>query len=527
MTAEVSEIFAAQPPSLEGAAEGEVVWLWARSPVAQAFLAADGRVLRGNLAWHALFGSERVGYAWRASFEPESLLQFDEAWASVAWPSEAPRWRIRDRQGRGLEVQFWVGPREPSGARAVGVTPRDEASRRDGPDARVDVAMQQQRLESLTILAGGIAHDFNNLLTAMLGSVQLGLGDPEVSALQRDRLDDIGRAAQQAARLTREMLVFAGRARFEPERVSVGEVASEMAALLRPVVPSRVRLGVTVEARDTVVLGERGALGQLVINLVSNAFEASVEGEGVVEVRVLRATVDADAFANSLGADGVAPGAFVVLTVRDAGLGMGPEVLARACEPFFTTRFSGRGLGLATVLGVVRAMGGRLRIESAPGEGTLVTVLLPSAQGEAVRAKTPQGPIPVAPSRVLVVDDDPRVRSMVMALLTRRNFEVTAVSCGAEALAILDAAIRFDVVLADLTMPVMSGEELGQAVFARAPGLPLVLMSGYDREDVAPRVARVPGADFVQKPFSGDALARVLRQQISNAQPRAREPDDR
>ncbi len=376
--------------------------------------------------------------------------------------------------------------------------------------------LQSQKLESLGVLAGGIAHDFNNLLTAIVGNADLArLALPRESPAL-EPLDDVGRAADRAAELCRQMLAYAGRGRLERRRVPLRELIEEMTALLGVAVPKNVRLETSVGHDEPATEGDASQLRQVLLNLVTNAAEAIGEREGTVFVSARSDVFDRARLDRMELGRALAPGRYVVLSVVDEGCGMRPEVRARIFEPFYSTKFTGRGLGLATVFGIVRGHGGALDIETAEGRGSSFRVLLPLAPALPARAEIAPGGVedgpPAAGGTVLVVDDEPSVLGVGRALLQRDGFTVLTAGDGEAALDVVDqVGPGLRVVLLDLTMPRRDGLSTLTALRERRPDLPVVLTSGYDHVDVAESVSGLPRVTVLQKPFGRARLRAALR----------------
>ncbi|RIK96013.1 MAG: hypothetical protein DCC71_22785, partial [Proteobacteria bacterium] len=243
-----------------------------------------------------------------------------------------------------------------------------------------------QRLESLGILAGGIAHDFNNLLTVIRGSARLALADLAADAPARARVERIATAAEHAAELTAEMLDYAGQSRAALAPRDVSELVRESADLLRASVPGGCRLELELASGLPAVAADASGIRRVLLNLVLNGAEALGPGGGRVVVSTAKADCTREELVDAFGAADVRPGSFVAIEVRDEGRGMDADTAARIFEPFFTTKFSGRGLGMAAVLGIVQSHRGAIRVESAPGRGTRVRVLLPPSEAQAAVA---------------------------------------------------------------------------------------------------------------------------------------------
>jgi signal transduction histidine kinase/CheY-like chemotaxis protein len=375
--------------------------------------------------------------------------------------------------------------------------------------------LESQRLESLGVLAGGLAHDLNNLMTPVVGHAELALGTvpAESRGPVAEHLRQVTRAAEQAAQLCRQLLAYAGRGRVAIEPVDLSELIAHGEALLRHAAGPHVDLRLTLPPGLPAVLADRGQVRQAVLNLVTNAAEAIGGRPGRVEVSTrLRRMGRAELAACRVGADRPA-GEYVRLAVRDDGPGMAAEVAARVFDPFFTTKFTGRGLGLAAVLGVAQGHGGAVSVETAPGRGTTFRLYLPAAAAEVpTRPGTDtQAPLPSWGGEVLLADDEDEVQAVVGAMLEGLGFRVDAVADGREAVARVRAGGRYRLALLDLTMRAVGGAEALAEIKRLAPGLPVVLMSGYSPDEVAGVGGATGPGGFLQKPFRLSDLAEQVR----------------
>jgi CheY-like chemotaxis protein len=311
------------------------------------------------------------------------------------------------------------------------------------------------------------------------------------------------------------MLVYAGRAPRVQKPVELSWLVADMLDLARASLPLRVVLREELGAAVW-VLGDETQLRQVVLNLVANAGEALGARAGSVEVRTGHAEASAEELARARGAPDLAPGRYALLEVRDDGGGMDAETRERVFEPFFTTKLSGRGLGLAAVLGIVRGHGGRVDVASEPGRGSRFRVWLPAgvAAADAPRER------PHAPraARVLVIDDQEPLLDLSREFLSRAGFAVeTALGGRAGLERIRAAAGDFDAVVLDLAMPDLDGEQVGRALRALRPDLPLLLVSGYDADLAAARYASLLPARFLRKPFARDELAGALAELLARS----------
>lgn len=473
----------------------------------------QGRVLTANSALRRLLGRDQPLERGAPIGEQAGL---DAAqWAPIAEELQAvlqhrPRppleLSLTRADGRPLEVECKSRPfADEDGRAAVQVTIRDVTARRQAERRRRELELElarSQRLESIGRLSAGIAHDFNNLLTAILGNTELAQ-DAGPQALQR-HLGAITVATRRAAGLCNQMLAYAGRGRFEIGPVDLNDLVGEMGELLGVTLPKGVRLQRDLAPDLPPVRADADQLRQVVMNLITNAAESIDGGEGQVQLTTSRGD------RRLPGSEIVAPGPGaadepppVRLEVRDTGCGMDAETLARIFDPFFSTKFKGRGLGLAAVQGIVRRLGGGLAVESAPGEGSRFTLLLPVSADDAARSRQRPG---TAPRRrrgtALVAEDEPDVRQVIEGLLRQLGLEVLSAGDGRQALELAAGGGALDLAVLDMTMPHLGGAETLPRLRALRPDLPVLLVSGYAAGDVLQRLGRPDGVRFVTKPFT-------------------------
>ncbi|HTA18888.1 MAG TPA: PAS domain S-box protein [Polyangia bacterium] len=384
---------------------------------------------------------------------------------------------------------------------------RLEAERR-GLEQQVQ---RTQRLDSLGVLAGGIAHDFNNLLAGVLGNAEI-LRDRLTARDDQEIATAIITAAQRAAALTRQMLAYAGQrdlGRREP--VDVGQLVQELRGLLGATLSKKAEVELLVDGAP-VVMGDQVTLGQVVMNLLTNASDALGERPGRISVRVRRVS-EVDARWDDAQGATVGPGRWVLVEVEDTGAGMDEATRGRAFEPFFSTKEKGHGLGLAACLGIVRAHGGALLVESALGRGSRFSVLLPASDA----ATTVDGPQRAhdagRPCRVLVVDDEAIVRGQMRRSLELRGYTVVEAADGRtalDALAAPGAVDVLDVVILDMTMPDLDGAEVLLRLRAAGSRVPVVVSSGYLDVAVERRLPRGQFQGFLAKPYSATELVNAI-----------------
>ena len=376
--------------------------------------------------------------------------------------------------------------------------------------------LETQKLESLGVLAGGIAHDFNNLLVSVLGNASLALGELPPDAPVRPRLERIETAARRGAELTRQMLAYAGRGGLSPERVQVNELLAEMQDLLAVSMSKTVTMHYQPAPDLPAVEADPTQIRQVLMNLLVNASEAVGEADGTVTLRTAVVDLDAAALQAVRASPGATPGPHVLVEVTDTGCGMDAATADKIFDPFFSTKFTGRGLGLATVIGIVRRHRGALAVTTAPGRGTTFRVFLPCAPSAAAADATAAPPTPAAEPRgrtVLVVDDEDDVRAVTQHMLERLGCRVLAAADGREGIDLFRAhAGVIDAALVDLTLPRLGGEEIARRLRGIRPDTRVILMSGYDDAHCTGEPADHGTAGFLRKPFTvGDLGAMIDR----------------
>jgi signal transduction histidine kinase/CheY-like chemotaxis protein len=371
---------------------------------------------------------------------------------------------------------------------------------------------QARRMQAVGQLAGGVAHDINNAMTTILGFAEFAARRLSEDHPAAGDLAEIRRGAERATEIARQLLTFSRRQPAEPRPWPLETIVGELEPTLARVAGAAVTLTIRCNPEPTPVRVDRGQLEQVLINLAANAADAMPEGGSLVlETDTVeiphRAAAQAD----------VPPGHYAVVTVRDTGRGMDPDTRRRAFEPFFTTRRSGEGtgLGLAIVYGIVTQAGGTVRLDSAPGLGTTVTVLLPLIPVEALDQEVQAEPVAWSGGgrRVLVVEDDRSVRRLAVDTLEHQGFLVESAGDGREAIALLESSAGApDLVITDLVLPHLSGRAVRQAAEARHPGVAVLYVSGYPGEAIENRGWLDEGVPFLQKPFSPRELVRRSRE---------------
>jgi signal transduction histidine kinase/CheY-like chemotaxis protein len=378
--------------------------------------------------------------------------------------------------------------------------------------------LHMQRLESVGRLAGGVAHDFNNLLTVISASASMAERAVATGGSPADELHEVHLAVSRASELTKQLLAFARKQSLVKRGVEVGELVSGVEGMLRRLLGEETTLTVNLAGEPLRVLADAGQLEQVLINLAINARDA-IRGNGEIQITTSRASVPSGPEADDIGLVG---GDYACIEVKDNGGGMTKDVQARLFEPFFTTKTHGRGtgLGLATSFGIVRQHEGSIRVESEPGKGTTMRVMLPLG-GALETAPASSGLVPIARTgkRVLVVEDEPQVRAIAARALAGAGFEVLQAANGASALQLFrEQATPFDVIVTDVVMPQLTGPELARAVRQLCPEVGLVFMSGFPESMHGSHANEFREAVFLSKPFSPQELVEAVRQRIERRQ---------
>jgi PAS domain S-box-containing protein len=499
-------------------ADSAPVLIWMSDPA--------GQLIFANMHYDHMFGrpaEDMLGDGWMTIVQEDDLPGFHAAFQAALQARQTFRAevRVRDAAGAIRWLRCEGVPRLDDAGRFLGYTgcgiditearlAADELERRVAERtaelmAAEETLRQAQKMEALGQLTGGIAHDFNNMLQGVVGGLamarrQISAGHPERTSRY---LDAAHGAAERAASLTKRLLAFARNQRLDPKLVEASALIAGLAEMLRRTMGPGIE--VDLRLRQGSVLCDPHELENALLNLCINARDAMPEGG-----RLTIATMQADLSAAELQDSQAPPGRYVAIVVTDTGIGMTPEVVARAFDPFFTTKPMGQGtgLGLSQVYGFVRQSGGIVQIESMPGQGTSFRLLLPF-HGGAAEAARPPAPVAALPTvaaraRLLLVDDEAAARRPMADRLRELGYDVFEAADGPGALRIL-ASMRPDLLVTDVGLPGgMNGRQVAEAVRERVPGLPVLFISGYSG------AALPAGIEVIGKPFDLDMLARRI-----------------
>ena len=412
---------------------------------------------------------------------------------------------------------------KPVGVQGIG---RDITERRNAEKERQRLEAQlrhTQKLEGLGVLAGGIAHDFNNLLAGILGNAGLALMKLPEDSPARNSVLKIEDTAQRAAVLTNQMLAYSGKGTFVVEPLDLSKLAQDMGHLLGAAISKKAVLKYDCAPGLPLVEGDAAQLHQIIINLITNASDSLGDHAGTITLRTSVVNADRAYLSESYLDDDLSEGVYVCLEVSDTGCGMDAETQIRLFDPFFSTKFAGRGLGLAAVLGIVRGHKGAIKVYSEPGQGTTFKVLFPvTVRGDRAAAKGPfakPGQELAAwrgSGTILVADDEESVRTVAEETLQQHGLTVLQAVDGREAVDMFMAhAEEISAVLLDLTMPVMSGEEAFARIREVRPDARIILSSGYTEQDAVGRFSGEKPTAFIQKPYAPRELLKIVHDALA------------
>ncbi len=398
----------------------------------------------------------------------------------------------------------------------------DITQRKDAESEKLIVErrlLEGQKLESIGVLAGGVAHDFNNLLTGIIGNANLAALTIPPDAPAQQNLKQIENASQRAAELCQQMLAYAGKGRFVIQRVELDPLINNTVPLMRASVSKRATLRLQIQPDLPPIMADPTQIRQIVMNLVINASEALGDQDGVISISATLVRPRPGFFEGAAIMPAHPATDYVQLEVADTGSGMTPETLARIFDPFFTTKFAGRGLGLAAVQGIIRGHHGGLIVRSTPGQGSVFTLFIPATSSE------PAEPALIRRAtatpwkqhgRALVIDDEDHVLQVAGEMLRSCGMQTELARDGYEGIDLFRAhPSEFDVVLLDMTMPRLSGEETLRLLREIRPDVRVLLMSGYNRRDFVASLPRSDEIGFLQKPFTLETLRERVQDILS------------
>jgi len=459
--------------------------------------------------------------------DPELAKQFAQTDAQVLTEQKAVRYitRMSDKHGERslLTIKFPIPASEQSesmiGGLSLDITEQESAERER---RKIERQMQQsQKLESLGVLAGGIAHDFNNLLMGMLGHADLALNRiGDTTAVQR-HIEEVVSSAQRAAELANQLLAYSGEGKFLLEVVNLSDVVEDLGGLLKVSIAKKAVLHVDLDRALPPVECDPTQIRQVLMNMIVNASDALENRPGTITVKTGKAALTSEAFENTVtGGLALESGDYVYVRIADTGIGMDESTISKIFDPFFTTKFAGHGLGLAAALGIVRSHHGTIAIKSSPGHGAVFTVYLPVTD----KTLTPYLRMDATSGNwkgegsVLLADDEETVREVATMMLESIGFNVISVDNGREAVvAAQREGSRLKAILLDLTMPEMGGVEAFHAIREFNNSIPIVLSSGYNKEEDVAAASGISKPLFLKKPYRLDAIRSVFKRALAGS----------
>ncbi len=487
------------------------------SPLAIYTLDRDRKLRSWNPAAERMFGwsaPEVIGQPLPTILPEEqhdTLAQFERILRGEETLRGVEARRLR-KDGSTLEVSIWTSPLRSATGEAVGIMAVvvDNTERK-----RLEEQLRlAQRMEAVGRLAGGVAHDFNNLLTIITGYTDLLLDRMHPGEPLRRQAEEIRKAASRAAALTNQLLAFSRKHVLQPKVVDLNEVVAELERMLRRLIGEDVNLVTWLDSKGGCVKADPSQIEQVIVNLVVNAREAMPSG-GRLTIETKNVYLDEDYARTHVG---VKPGPYVMLAVTDTGHGIDPNTLQHIFEPFFTTKKQkGTGLGLATVYGIVKQSGGHIWVYSEVGKGSSFKIYLPRVAEPASEHEAALLPAGLARSEetILIAEDEDTVRALVREILQNKGYRVLEARHGGEALELSERYKgRIHLLVTDVVMPQMSGRELSERIHNAHPDMKVLYISGYTDNVMVPHGMLNEGAQFLQKPFAPEALARRVREML-------------
>jgi len=424
---------------------------------------------------------------------------------------------LLQKNGDPILVKLQSSPVVYDGSAAYIVTAEPVSTNTDHTDSIINrhktQLEQSQRLESLGVLAGGIAHDFNNLLAAISGNAELAREKLQAKAPANTHIDNIVEACDHAAELCKQMLAYAGKGSYAIDVLNINDMVKSMGKLIRASVSSQIALKIKLDSSVPGLEGDMAQIQQLILNFIVNSADAIGSETGEIKVSTGVRTLNRQTLDHLYNGPSLETGNYIVIEVKDNGCGISHEILTKIFDPFFTTKKAGSGLGLSAVLGIVRGHHGAIQVHSAIGEGTAFRVFLPSTElafkekmVSTVEVEAWQGD-----GKVLIVDDDMRVRNVASAFIESLHFDVMTANDGKEGLKMFNKHhANLAAVLLDMTMPVLGGVEAMAGMRDIDRSVPVILVSGYSEVEAGALIAGDRPDAFLQKPFKAKALKTIL-----------------
>ncbi|MBN1625589.1 MAG: PAS domain S-box protein [Deltaproteobacteria bacterium] len=374
---------------------------------------------------------------------------------------------------------------------------------------------QSQKMEAIGTLAGGIAHDFNNILTALIGFTELALKDAVKGTIMERNLRGVLKAGDRAKELVKQILTFSRYTEHELKPIQIKVVAKEVLKLIRASLPSTIEMRQNIIS-DSIIMADPVHIHQVIMNFCTNAGHAMMDKGGILEVSLTDVELDSESTEKYQGMN---PGTYVKLIVKDTGHGMSAEILDRIFDPYFTTKAPGEGtgLGLSVVHGIVKSYNGIINVQSEPGKGSTFEVYLPVVAADAISDEESDEPLPAGKEHILFVDDEPVLSEVGVQIFERLGYQVTPRISSVEALELFRSQPeRFDLVITDMTMPIMTGEALAAEIMKVRPDIPVILCTGFSHHINKQKAAQLGIRAFIMKPFVIRDIAAAIREVLGS-----------
>ncbi len=441
---------------------------------------------------------------------PENMRRLNALLAENTYSGpEFSNWKSRTRSGDLLDVDQLIRPVQFRGVDALIVVPADVRDRK----LVEEHLLHAQKMEAVGMLAGGIAHDFNNLLTIISGYSQMLLAGMNTGHPERNGVEQILKASERAADLTRQLLAFSRRQVVQPKVVNLNGILNGMSTMLRRLIGEHIDLKIITASDLGSVRADAGQVDQLVMNLVVNARDAMSRG-GMLMMETRNVNLDEGYVNQHLT---VRAGRYVMLSVTDTGIGMDEKTRSQVFDPFFTTKGEGygTGLGMSTVYGIVKQGGGAVDLYSEPGKGTVVKIYFPRVDEAAHVEEPAEAKVDGGRETILLVEDEEAVRRLVRATLEKHGYQVLVAPSGAQALIRSKEHVgKIDLLITDMVMPEMNGRDVSRRIRRLRKDIAVLYMSGYTDLSLQHTGKLASGMQFLQKPFTPTVLARKVREML-------------
>ncbi|MDX8397698.1 MAG: PAS domain S-box protein [Mariprofundaceae bacterium] len=459
----------------------------------------------------------------KSAHHPDSYYQ--EMWAQLtAGKSWSGNFINLAKDGRVYEVEQTISPifskpnQQHVGYTAIqqDITERKHLQKQDE---------HAQRLESLGVLAGGIAHDFNNLLTAIMGNASLAKQAAKQPERYQKYLDNITHASESAANLCTQMLAYSGKGKFFIRPINLSEMIQKTMQLLESSVSKRIQLNIDLDPKLPFIDADIAQMQQIIMNLILNAAEAIGDHNGHINITTATASLRQEDLLKLLNGKDMQAGQYIALHVEDNGCGMSSEIQKKIFDPFFTTKFTGRGLGMSAILGIVHGHHGGLQLDSEPQKGSQFSIYIPLGQHQELPVKEPKPSITktLQPAGILIVDDEPDIRELAQCIFEDEGMRTYLAIDGEHGLSLLKQHLDdIDLILLDMTMPVLGGHEFYQLMQEFAPHIAVIIASGYSEEDIRKRFQQSLEASnpksltFLQKPYLPEKLIQTAQKMLTD-----------